>query len=41
MESGVVFIVATFQRVVGTHGICYREWSKVVVIVVTYQRIQA
>ena len=28
-ESGVVSIVATCQRVVGPHGVCYREWSGV------------
>ena len=29
MESGVVSVVATCQRVVGPRGICYREWSGV------------
>ena len=29
MESGVVSIVATYQRVVGPHGVCYREWSDI------------
>ena len=29
MESGVVSIIVTYQRVVGPHGIYYREWSDV------------
>ena len=29
MESGVVSIIVTCQRVVGPCGICYKEWSGV------------
>ena len=29
MESGVVSVVVTCQRVVESRGICYREWSGV------------
>ena len=39
MESGVVSVVVTCQRVVGPHGICYREWSGVVAIIATCQRV--
>ena len=28
-ESGVVSVVMTRRRVVGPHGVCYREWSGV------------
>ena len=41
MESGVVSVVVTYQRVVGLHGTYYREWSGVVAIIVTYQRVRA
>ena len=40
VESGVVSVVATCQRVVGPYEICYREWSGVVAIVVTCQRVR-
>ena len=29
IESGVVSVVATCRRVVGPHGVCYREWGGV------------
>ena len=28
-ESEVVFVVVTCRKVVGPHGVCYREWSGV------------
>ena len=39
MESGVVSVVVTCQRVVELRGIRYREWSRVVAIIVTCQRV--
>ena len=41
MESEVVSVVVTCQRVMEPRGICYREWSGIVAIIVTYQRVRA
>ena len=39
MESGVVSVVVTYQRVVELHGICCKEWSRVAVLIVACQRV--
>ena len=39
MESGVVSIIATCQRVVELHGIRCREWGRRAALVVTCQRV--
>ena len=40
VESGVMSVVVTRQRVVEPREICCREWSRVVAIVVTCQRVR-
>ena len=40
MESGVVSVVVTRQRVVEPHRIHYREWSRAVAVVVTCRRVR-
>ena len=40
VESEVVSIIVTCQRVVELHGIHCREWSRVAAPVVAYQRVQ-
>ena len=39
VESGVVSVVGTCQRVVEPHEIRYREWSRRMALVVTHQRV--
>ena len=39
-ESGAASVVATCQRIVEPCGIRCREWSRVVAIVVTCQRVR-
>ena len=40
MESRVVSVVASYQRVVEPCRIYRREWSRIVAIVMTCQRVQ-
>ena len=39
VESGVMFVVGTCQRVVELHEIHCREWSRRAALVVTRQRV--